>query len=832
MRTHRRGQKVRRSSKNIEREKKFFTWLLGFCSLAMLVIICSLGSRTIYKEKTFQFYLNEARDKIRSWEKNAKLLSPKQPSDARNHSSFHFLWNKKFSPPNWTIETTHNANRDYELQEVVNLSKAKITLKSISSGQYLYTLEEPLMKGSDAFIQKDILPLLPGERLLISFPPTNLSGRNWKIRLRSIGATQDRLDAPVNVNLGFSSDSASQIEISPKGKETDLNIPSSSEFSRREAKTFIIEWPIQASGLLVVEGFRLVSSDDTPASTASRTLIIHLDSLNESLEELSQTVTFLKTQKSSTAKSSQFYFSKVVPPANDFDLSQKTLMTWRNPVELGATVTNEKLRNSVSSEPLFLKRLSESGGAVRRLSLGERNSQCSASCAPDASPQSHDGEYFSSSLFIQRNQEITSTAQLFEKTEFFSAPGALFVDIKFPAEALRLNWTTALTSKNSLFKWIFAGFTEMFGTIDPKLKGLEKSAQIDNWITSLLKAFFTPKDTTNVAIFLHKKASTATHETQRQDENSLTVGESIFFFSDTHEDFNNQESLKVVSRDVSQLSLLRTFEKMIHPKEKSTTPGALFSAVDSESSFISQLNKNSLMSVTSQGWLIDQLHNDNNTNSKTVFNSSAEHVYEIQERSNAERRLWRLHGLHILLPNNNEKEEVISLSLGTDLHVIGCESETENAQLEPSPEINSEAVNNFRTFSVVGRRGLQSQWHLHCLLEGRITDSSRLKIVTHLNNQSIGRDKIGLGEFALPIRGFLWRSPETLELTGAQILDATLAVRPIDKDSARAISVAIWTDPIASGLSEARAVFTPESALAQKKSGAPQRTSSDRLSGK
>jgi hypothetical protein len=188
--------------------------------------------------------------------------------------------------------------------------------------------------------------------------------------------------------------------------------------------------------------------------------------------------------------------------------------------------------------------------------------------------------------------------------------------------------------------------------------------------------------------------------------------------------------------------------------------------------------------------------------------------------------------LHILFPNNNEKDELLSVSLSTNLQPLGCESESEHAQLDPKVEVREESSSALKTYHILGRRSAQNQWHIQCLLEGRITTATRLRIVPRLNNQAIAREKIGLGEFALPIRGFLWRSPETLELTGAQILDATVSLTTADKDAARQSSVVIWTERFLGGIPGSRAVF----AFADKPGHSAQpktpRADLDRLSGK
>ena len=242
--------------------------------------------------------------------------------------------------------------------------------------------------------------------------------------------------------------------------------------------------------------------------------------------------------------------------------------------------------------------------------------------------------------------------------------------------------------------------------------------------------------------------------------------------------------------------------------ERTASVSSLTESIETENLVVSQLSEGAVTTHSSAGWITDHLSGSKETRLRSVFSADPEQIHNIQEKSNAERRRWRLHGLNILLPNNNEKDEFVSVAIASNLRPVGCESESENAQSDPrageTSSIQDKSLNNIH---ILGRRTAQTQWHLHCVLEGRISTGTRLKIITRLNNLPVTRERIGLGEFSLPIRGFLWRSPETLELTGAQILDATASVNPAEKEAARQSSVVVWTDAIVGGLSNARMTF-------------------------
>ena len=118
---------------------------------------------------------------------------------------------------------------------------------------------------------------------------------------------------------------------------------------------------------------------------------------------------------------------------------------------------------------------------------------------------------------------------------------------------------------------------------------------------------------------------------------------------------------------------------------------------------------------------------------------------------------------------------------------------------------------------IVGRRAAQTPWHIFCLFEGRISSSTSLRMRFELNDRPVAREMLGLGEFALPIRGFLWRSPDSIELVGAQVLDATVSLHVPDSDLAKQTSVVLWSERIPAGLKDPRATFPLELSRPEEK---------------
>jgi hypothetical protein len=120
------------------------------------------------------------------------------------------------------------------------------------------------------------------------------------------------------------------------------------------------------------------------------------------------------------------------------------------------------------------------------------------------------------------------------------------------------------------------------------------------------------------------------------------------------------------------------------------------------------------------------------------------------------------------------------------------------------------------------------------LFEGKISSSTFLRLRFKLNGQPVERERLGLSEFALPIRGFLWRSPDTIELVGAQIFDATVALGSPDSDAAKQTSVVLWSEKLPNGIDDPRATFVlePTAPALPSPAASPEDDTDERLSEK
>jgi hypothetical protein len=792
--------------KQQKKDSLIISWLIISATLLSLMILLSMGSRGLGSRHSFDKSLNGLRDRIRGWDKSLETLSnetePKE--DTRSHAAFHFRWHRKFNPPEWRLDHSNKNSRPDLLLKALKLGKSNLILSPSKGSQELFLAKEFLSRNSDAAIEKTVLPLLPGERLQISAGGPSSNTKHWKLRLRTIGATQDRLDAPLRLTAGFTDSLSSNLEIDPRGAAKDIELPPSGEFAKNASKSFYIQWPETASGILMVEGFFYVAAENENHSTA-RTVIVFIDELNQPLTALTKTLQVLKG--AAAGGRSTLHLTDVIPPSRDKNLNLKAIKTLRNPVELGATLRNDKLRSFIQPEPLLLNKYVERGGSLRLLTLGRLPKTCKSPCV-EASESSQWADEYSSSLSIRRKDEFSSASRALTADSFLLDDGLIVADLEFPAEAMRLNWDSAFETGQPFLRWILGGLKDAAGINEQELKFREKLLQTDIWVSKLTEIVLAGSENTNLAIILNRKSET--HLSRKGDPgNSVVAGEALVSagkFTVTEDKPAFPTTLK---SKVSLLSAVKLLEKLNTSKERTLSLPALAENIDSENIIVSQLSDDVITTHSNAGWLTDNLSGISSGQRRSVFSADPEQIHNIQEKSNAERRRSRLHGLNILLPNNNDKDELISISVSSNLKPVGCESESENAQSDLRAD-DSSGFNekNLNTVHILGRRSAQTQWHLHCVLEGRISTATRLKVISRLNNQPVARERIGLGEFSLPVRGFLWRSPETLELTGAQILDATAAVKPAERETARQSSVVIWTDTVVGGLNNARMTFS------------------------
>ena len=379
---------------------------------------------------------------------------------------------------------------------------------------------------------------------------------------------------------------------------------------------------------------------------------------------------------------------------------------------------------------------------------------------------------------------------------------------------LRLQSITA--SKFSTYRWITSGLLDIFGYHDSALQNEEKILQIDIWLAKLIESFLVNSHSANVAIFLHDNNSPVLLSGSKKETTSLTRGEILMNLHDLSLTTSESKQPTVIETPVGMLSALRFFEKNSIEKKTTLTHAELLQQLNNEHMLVSQLQESSYITTTPDGWLLDPKHSSGQDENKPLFKAEPEKIHLVQESSNTERRKSKLLGLHVSMPANNLKDEVIDTEISTTLRGLGCESQSENAQLK-SFNYDDAGIPSLSEMQIVGRRAPQTPWHIFCLFEGRISSSTSLRMRFELNDRPVAREMLGLGEFALPIRGFLWRSPDSIELVGAQVLDATVSLHVPDSDLAKQTSVVLWSERIPAGLKDPRATFPLELSRPEEK---------------
>lgn len=791
-----------RTSKN---EIIFAKIMIASVLLILLMVGISLGTRSSgVAQSAARKQIAQAAQYIRGWQAPSEPGMSSAKSDFRSHVGFHFYWPSRFNMPQLSLLKSAGTSRTQEIEQLLKLGKTEITLRAISESKNIYDLEESLSHDDSVQVKKNVAVLLPGEKIQLYYDASATAARNWKLRVRAVAVTQDRLDSTIPILTGFSREILTRGEVEPRGQQLDIEIPSNLELQRREDKYFTIEWPLEAAGILVLEGLQPAFIDSENRSQMSRNLVVHIDGMHGSLMLLEKTLEVVNRSFNNT--SNKIHLTSAIPPAKNFPLSREALLTGRTPIELGASLQNEKLRELIVPHQALVKKATNRGGSARKITLASKK-LCSINCST-RSNLAVENEFFTSELRIEKDDEFASTSLFIRNDEFITEPGLLFVEINAPSANLRLNWESVSTSKFSVYRWITSGFSALFGSRDSVLQNEEKVHQIDIWLAKLIESFLVNSQPANIAIFLHDNNSPVLLPGSTKEPRSLTRGEIFMNLHDLSLTTSEISQPTVVETQVGMLAALRFFEQNSIGKKITLTPLELLQRLQNEHLLVSQLQESSYITTMPDGWLLDPSYSSGLDENRPLSRAVPEKIHLVQESSNAERRKSKLLGLHILLPANNSKDEVIDSEISTTLRGLGCESQSENAQLK-SFNYN-DGMPSVSEIQLVGRRTAQTPWHIFCLFDGRISSSTSLRMRFKLNDRPVAREMLGLGEFALPIRGFLWRSPDSIELAGAQILDATVSVHLPDSELAKQSSVVLWSERIPVGLNDPRATFPLE----------------------
>lgn len=825
-----RFQKKPHLSRSIRNE--FFTAKFLFIVSILLAtfVTISLGSRQeLSSPSKMTAAFNTMAHLIMRWEAPAKEREKTGMNDNRSHAGFHFDWPSRLNPPQFGLTSILKDGREERVSELLKIGKSDVVLEPLKNSQLSFQINDLISTQGDVKLRKSILVLLPGEQIQISYNPTTTTSpaRQWKIRVRTIAVTRDRLDSPLPVLSGFSKDIRSKSEISPKGQHLDIEIPPSSEYDRRNEKIFIVEWPKDSSGILVIEGFQPSIVDSVPRSQFSRNLIIHINTMQGTLTDLKKTISTLEKETLDSAH--HLHLSSVIPPSVDFLKSEQSLLTGRAPVDLGESLQNKQLRTMIEPEQSTLNKALNHAGSTRKISL-ETKTACRSECLQQKMLVAENIK-FTSELSIERLEEYSSTSALLNKSEFLTDPGLLYVHVNAKPEDMRLNWESLELSNYSMSKWLAAGIGGLFERSDLRLKNEEHKQQLDIWIARLLESFLSDSPSSNVAIFLHNSENPIPLGANSHSEVKLLRGEALLSLQELEFSDGDDSKTAQIDASIGLLPALRFFENISFGQKVELSKQELNARLIGEPSLVSQVQQSAYITMTPDGWLQDPKFSSDHDLVKTLYHAAPEKIYLVQETSNISRRKGKLHGVHFTLPATNALDELIEAHVSTNLKGIGCDSQNENTQLKIM-DVKESWANPTINFKVEGRRAPKTIWHVFCLFEGRVSNSTQLRLSFKLNQQSVPREQIGLGEFSLPVRGFLWRTPDAIELLGAQILDATVSLGIPDLTSANQ-SVLVWSERIPNGIKEPKSTFNLKAAVATETTAVQKPPASiDRLSEK
>jgi hypothetical protein len=812
-------------SRNIKNEILVLRLLFGAFILSAGVVWLSLGHRSQLSEtdQANEFFRRIA-TQIRKSEATIEVNEAKSISDLRSHVGYQLEWDTKFNPPQWSLTKSGAQNRLEQFEQLIRIGKSSLRLRPSAQNSLVFQAQEEIANtGGSASAIKNVIPVLPGERVLLSFAHETGKARNWKIRVRAVAVTQDRLDSSLPLSAGFSTSALTKYEIEPKGQPLDIDIPSVAEFAEHEDAQFALEWPTSASGILFVDGFQPSVIEGENRQMLTRSLVVQIDSLDGELNQLQRTLQILRASESFT--SPVLHFTKVIPPASNATVSELSVLTGRKPSDLGFPLQNTALKDLIQPQLTLLNLIHAQGGSTRRITL-TTDTRCDRDCKAAETLYS---QSFNSHIKVERREEFASTHSFLRNDESLSDPGLLYVQFKIPSETLRLNWESTHLSKSSTARWIVAGVRDFLGFRNSALKDEEKLQQADIWLAKLIEKFQSVSSPANIALLVHNNKKPLSPSETATEGREMLRGQALFKLSQLVVSDAQKKGLIQIDAPTGLSQAVSFFSKAASMEAKLTlTEKELFEMFSLEGKAVSQLNEHDHMTLTNDGWLIDPLKTEvNDSRRRDLFFAKPEHVAQIQKMANKEKRFDKLLGLNIKFPATNNAEESLETHLSTSFNALGCESRSENAQLKETSK-SQETEKEFPESIILGRRPAQSAWHIFCLLEGRISENSFTRLSFRLNQRPVAREAIGLGEFALPLRGFLWHSPDAVEFQGAQILDATVANNEPDESLSLGSKVLIWSERIPVGLAQSRTHFSFATEL-QKKSAESEQS---RLSGK
>ncbi|MEY2987112.1 MAG: hypothetical protein RJB13_633, partial [Pseudomonadota bacterium] len=636
-------------SKATKSEKLLARLLLPFLLFVVFLMEISLGSRSHSETKGFfEKARSTATEKIRGWEKPAAEGTWRSKTDGRSNAGFHFNWPKSAEPPEFD-SLPNSEDRADKLKKAIILGKSKIRVEFDTSDDKLNWLEEPLNSAGEVLLRKKVIMMLPGDRLkLKNFQQTSIP-KVWSIRVRAVAVTQDRLDAPLPVRVGFLAETSFRSEIDPLGQHFDIIIPPPAEIQRNKPNDFVIEWPATNSGILVIDGIKPIESNSAVGKKNHKNLIVHIDNLGTQIAALKKTIKTIKGL--SSERQGTILIRNAIPSTTDTGISKEALLVNRNPIELGATISNPNLKELITRDYFLVKRAIQQGGSARKIVLNS-GLTCESNCT-DANISLNSQSAFTSTLTISRIEEFESTKRFIRNDEFITDPGLLYVEINNPSDTLRLNSETKINSQSSSITWLFSGLLRPFGYTNSKLQFEEKLAQLDNWLAKLMESFLVTSHSANIAVILHDN-SQALSLGKNQMRRSVTRGEILLHLNELSDSRNQREDVLTFDEPVSSLSVMRMFSKRAFSSQLISAVEEFIPELKGDAVAVNQLQRTQLITITPSGWLIDPIENGDSKIRNYMAIASPEKIHEIQEVSNRMRQRSRLISINFAFPGSNQ----------------------------------------------------------------------------------------------------------------------------------------------------------------------------------
>lgn len=370
---------------------------------------------------------------------------------------------------------------------------ARQSIAQVPGNEALLSLVETLDGSTGTQFRRNVLVLLPGERIHILFPAQTQGQQTLELRLGCLAATADRLDAPAKGALTLASGEERSFEVSPRGEKSSVTL------SGQAGEHVSLKWPSSSPGFLVVEGWRDAGAPPHQTKFNARGLIVvSIDSVmipsgkGGALPE-----TFAALQKK-YGQGNTAIFEQVMPETVDANTVFENFFQKRN---LNAVTghRNDVENGDAGTESLYTL-ATRAGMPVFETRIEALDRRTGVPMPPplrtesDETPEvplgwtrGQSGEPLTFLTFPRKGELRHALAEALEAHDL-TRPLFSHVSLQFPDEALAPTWKTALSKGiAALPKHMVLGLARSLGmSIDRSFTREEKSAQIDFALSEFL----------------------------------------------------------------------------------------------------------------------------------------------------------------------------------------------------------------------------------------------------------------------------------------------------------------------------------------------------------